>query len=325
VPNNLQAWQMIVRDLAYHILKQDHIPVAYWSVWNEPNGGGHFWAGTTAQYLSLYQATVNGVRSADPGAVVGGAETSGFDPEWVNALMAFCASQHVPLNFVSWHYYSGNLEDIPEANATVSALAARYHIAAPFLNVGEWAWQTANAGSPAFKNINYFLNDWSAAFAGASLIGMQRNGFVAAAYTSPVASRDAPGLDSGLMSPYAPWANFNVYLLWHMLPSQVARTSLDADPGIFAISAKNRHELSTLVVSLHYQLGGRFPLTVQLPRKLAGEKVHVWLIDRHHADAYDAGPSHTRLHPTTRKLNGHAQVALSLPARAVVLVQATVR
>jgi hypothetical protein len=127
------------------------------------------------------------------------------------------------------------------------------------------------------------------------------------------------------MSPYAPWANFNVYLLWHMLPSQVARTSLDADPGIFAISAKNRHQLSTLVVSLHYQLGGRFPLTVQLPRKLAGETVHVWLIDRHHADGYDAGPSHTRLHPTTRKLNGRAQLALSLPARAVVLVQAPVR
>src|SRR6185437_12008025 len=225
-----QAWQTIVRDLAYHILNQDHIPVAYWSVWNEPNGGTHFWAGTMAQYLSLYQATVNGVRSVDPRAIVGGAETSGFDPTWVNALMAFCASQHLPLNFVSWHYYSGNLEDIPEARATVSGLAARYHIATPFINVGEWAWQTANAGSPAFRNVNYFLNDWSAAFVGASLIGMQRNGVVAAAYTKPVATPHAPGFDSGLMSPSAPWANFNVYLLWHMLPTQLIRTSLNADP-----------------------------------------------------------------------------------------------
>jgi hypothetical protein len=268
---------------------------------------------------------VNGVRSVDPRAIVGGAETSGFDPTWVNALMAFCATQHLPLNFVAWHYYSGNLEDIPEARATVSSLAARYHIAPPFITVGEWAWQTANAGALAFRNVNYFLNDWSAAFAGASLIGMQRNGVVAAAYTNPVAARGAPGLDSGLMSPYAPWANFNVYLLWHMLPAQVVRTSLDADPGIFAIGAKARRQLSTLVVSLHYQLGGRFPLTVQLPRKLAGEKVRVWLIDRRHADAYDAGPSHTRLHPTTRELSGHAQLALSLPARAVVLVQAPMK
>jgi hypothetical protein len=325
VPNNLEAWQSIVRDLAYHILDQDHIPVAYWSVWNEPDGGTGSWAGTMAQYLSLYQATVNGVRSVDPHAVVGGAETKGLDVDWVSALMAFCASQHLPLNFVSWHYYSGDLDDIPGARAAVAALAARNHIATPSMNVGEWAWQPANAGSPAFKNVNYFLNDWSASFLGASLIGMQRNGVVAAAYTKPVATPNGPGFASGLMSPFAPWANFNVYLLWHMLPAQVVRTNLNADPGIFAIASKKKHQLSTLVVSLHYQLGGRYAVNVQLPRALAREKVRVWLIDRHHADAYDAGPSHTRLHPTTHQLNGRAQLALSLSARAVVLVQAPVR
>ena len=87
-----------------------------------------------------------------------------------------------------------------------------------------WAvWQLANVphgGALPFKNLNYFLNDWSAAFVGASLIGMQRSGVVAGVYTKPVATPTSPGIDSGLMSPVAPWANFNVYTLWNMLPSR---------------------------------------------------------------------------------------------------------
>lgn len=324
VPDDLHLWQLIVEDLAFHILKQDHIPVAYWAVWNEPDGA--FWLGSLSQYLALYQVTVDGIRAIDPHAVVGGAETGGWDPQWISALISFCATEHLPLNFVSWHYYSGDLGEIPDAEATVAAMAARYGIPRPFLNIGEWAWQAANlpgSGALPFSRENYFLNDWSAAFIGASLIDMQRNGVVASVYTNPVAPRNASGFSgSGLMSPTGPWANFNVYRLWHMLPAREVRTRLDADPGIFAAASKDRHVLAALVVSLHYQLGGHFPLTVQMPRRFAGRAVRVWLIDRHHADAYDAGPGRARLHPTTRRLSGRAQLQLSLPARAIVLIQA---
>ena len=323
VPDNLQAWQQIVHDLAFHILRQDHTAVAYWGVWNEPDGA--FWAGTLSQYLALYQATVQGVRAADPRAVVGGADTAGFDLPWVSALISFCASQHLPLNFVSWHYYTGDLGDIQEAQSAVTALARHSRIPAPLVNIGEWAWQPANlpgTGAPPFRYENYFLNDWSAAFAGASLIEMQRDGVQTSIYTNPVAPRNATGFKaSGLMSPSAPWANFNVFLLWHKLAGRVARTTLSADPGVFAIAAKSGHQLSTLVASLHYQLGGRYPLTVQFPRQLAGKQVRVWLIDRNHADAYDAGPAHARLHPISQKLSPRAQLQLSLPARAVLLIE----
>ena len=335
VPNDLHAWQLIVEDLAYHILKQDHSPVAYWGVWNEPDGG-HFWLGTLNQYLALYQATVAGVRKVDPKATVGGADTVGFDLPWVSALMSFCASHHLPLDFVSYHYYSGNLGTMPAARATVAALAAHDRIRQPFLNVGEWAWQMANrpqSGALPFRNYNYFLNDWSAGFVGASLIEMQDNDVAASIYNKPVATANepahpqapSPGFSSGLMSPTEPWANFNVYLLWHDLPSQVVRTKLDADPGIFAIASKNRSRLAALVVSLHYQRTGRFPLTLQLPRSLAGRRVRISVIDRNQADAYDAGPGHARLHPTSQLLSKRAQLHLSLGAREVVLVEAALR
>jgi hypothetical protein len=323
VPDDLHAWRLVVQDLTFHIIKQDHMRVAYWSVWNEPDGS-EFWSGTLDQYLALYQATVDGVRSVDRHAVVGGAETAGWDTLWTGALISFCASRGVPLNFVSWHYYSGDLGEIPEARATVAALAARYRIRRPTLNIGEWAWQTANlpkAGLLPFAHENYFLNDWSAAFVGASLIDMQRSGVIASVYTNPVASRGASGFaGSGLMSPTGPWANLNVFRLWHMLPAQMVRSSLDADPGVFAVGAKNRHRLAVLIDSFHYQLGGRFPLALQLPRRLARRGVRVWVIDRHHADAYDAGPHHAQLSAISERLSAHAQLHLTLPARAVMLV-----
>jgi hypothetical protein len=335
VPNDLHAWKLIVEDLAFHILKQDHVPVAYWGVWNEPDGG-HFWLGTLDQYLALYQATVSGVRTVDPKATVGGADTVGFNLQWVSALMGFCASHHVPLDFVSWHYYTGNLGAIPAARATVAALAAQNRMKRPFLNIGEWSWQLANrpqSGALPFRNYNYFLNDWSAGFVGASLIEMQGNDVATSIYDKPVATANevahphppVAGFSSGLMSPTEPWANFNVYLLWHQLPNQVVRTKLNADPGIFAIASKNRHRLAALVVSLHYQLGGRFPLTLRFPRSLAGKRVRISLIDRNHADAYDAGSQHARLHPTSQLLSKRAQLKLSLRARSVVLVQAPLR
>jgi hypothetical protein len=87
------------------------------------------------------------------------------------------------------------------------------------------------------------------------------------------------------------------------------------------MAAKSGHQLSTLVASLHYQLGGRYPLTVQFPHQLAGKQVRVWLIDRNHADAYDAGPSHAQLRPTSQKLSPRGQLQLSLPARAVLLIE----
>jgi hypothetical protein len=303
-------------------------------VWNEPDGG-HFWLGTLNQYLALYQATVAAVRTVDPKATVGGGDMVGFNLPWVSALMSFCATHHIPLDFVSFHYYSGNLGTLPAARAAVAALAAQNHIRRPFLNVGEWSWQLANrpqGGALPFRNYNYFLNDWSAGFVGASLIEMQNNDVAASIYDKPVARANepahptppVPGFSSGLVSPTQPWANFNVYLLWHDLPSQVVRTKLNADPGIFAIASKNRSRVAALVVSVHYQRGGRFPLTLQFPRRLAGRRVRISLIDRSHADAFD-DPGHARLHPTSQLLSKQAQLQLSLGARAVVLVEASLR
>ncbi len=324
VPDDLHAWQLIVEDLAFHILRQDHITVRYWGVWNEPDGS--FWSGGLSQYLALYRASVTGVRAVDPYALVGGPETATLDPQWIIALIDYCASQHLPLNFVSWHYYSGDLEDIAEAENVVAAAAAHDHVPRPFINVGEWTWQLANVpgtGVLPFRDEDYFTNDWSAAFIGASLISMQRDDVQSSIFTNPVASENASGAAaSGLMSPSHPWSNFNVYRLWNALRSHQVSTSLDADPGIFAVASKGRDVFTALVVSLHYQLGREYPLTVRFPRRLAGDRVRVWLIDRHHADATDAGVRHAQLKPVTRRLDSRAQVALAVPARAVLLIEA---
>ena len=169
VPNNLQAWQTIVRDLAYHILNQDHIPVAYWSVWNEPNGGGHFWAGTMAQYLSLYQATVNGVRSVDPRRGRRRRRDQRLRCHVGECADGFLRKPAPSAELRLLALLLGESRGHPRsARHRLGPRCALPHRAAVHERRRVGLADGQRGVRSAFKNVNYFLNDWSAAFAGAS-------------------------------------------------------------------------------------------------------------------------------------------------------------
>ncbi len=113
-PNNYDDWHRLVHTTVKALVSRyglDEVRSWNFEPWNEPDIG--FWKGTQAEYFELYRRSVEAVKSVDPSLRVGGPATSNYipgadgvyQPKWVEAFMAFCAKNQLPVDFVSTHPY----------------------------------------------------------------------------------------------------------------------------------------------------------------------------------------------------------------------------
>jgi hypothetical protein len=326
VPRDLDAFGAMVRDLVHHVVVERRVRVPSWGVWNEPDLDV-FWKGTLGDYLRLYDVVARAVKDVDPRLQVGGPETSAWNPQWAEALVRHAARSDVPLDFFSWHYYSGNLGELSDVAAAIRGLARDNALPrVPRLVVGEWAaWQNANlpgSGTRPWSEHNFFVDDWAAASAAASLIEMQRLGVALAIFTNPVAEPGGQGYEgSGLVSSRGPWATGNVFRLWRMLGSAIVASRLDAPPGIAAqASIDDAGRLTVLLARLQYRPGPAVRLDLVLPAGTAARRVlRHYVVDGSHSNAYDAGPGHAALEAVPDDQAG-TRIAVSLPPRSVQLL-----
>jgi xylan 1,4-beta-xylosidase len=106
----------MIHALAVHLAHRygvREVSTWYWEVWNEPDI--FYWRGTEKEYEKLYDYAVAGVRSAIPGARVGGPATTGPAPgsksaTFLEAFLRHCAQERssatggaIPLDFISFH------------------------------------------------------------------------------------------------------------------------------------------------------------------------------------------------------------------------------
>lgn len=89
-------------------------------MWNEPNLDG-FWAGTQAEYFKLYDYSVRAIKRVNPKYKVGGPATAGA--AWIPEMIAHCAKNNVPLDFVSTHSYGVNQGYLDEFGKTGTVLS----------------------------------------------------------------------------------------------------------------------------------------------------------------------------------------------------------
>ncbi len=105
-PKDWAQWSRLVRRFVAHLV--NHFGLAevltwHFEVWNEPDLHNTFWTGSMTDYFQLYAETARAVKSVDERLRVGGPATS--KTMWVPDLLAFCAEQRVPLDFISTHHY----------------------------------------------------------------------------------------------------------------------------------------------------------------------------------------------------------------------------
>ena len=142
-PSDYDQWECLCEALARHC-RDEGCQVAGWEVCNEPDigemGGTPHYFRNAADYNQFYSHTVAGLLRGDPDARVGGPTVASADSFLVEGLIEHCATNQVPLHFLSWHLYS----DSPAAHAgNVEKQRARL------------------AKFPQLKNVKLFISEWN--------------------------------------------------------------------------------------------------------------------------------------------------------------------
>ncbi len=142
-PNDYEQWERLVEALARHCREQQ-FEVAAWEVCNEPDigesGGTPHLFRNVEDYNQFYTRTVAGLLRGDPHAQVGGPAVASADSFLIEGLIAHCATQHVPLHFISWHLYS----DSPDAHAA---------------NIAKQ--RAALAKFPQLQDVKLYISEWN--------------------------------------------------------------------------------------------------------------------------------------------------------------------
>lgn len=122
-PKDYAAWERLIKALTEHFTERygaQEVASWYFEVWNEPNLDG-FWAGSQDDYFKLYRHAARAIKSVNADYKVGGPATAGA--AWIAEMIAYCASNAVPLDFVSTHTYGVHQGFLDEYGGTGTVLS----------------------------------------------------------------------------------------------------------------------------------------------------------------------------------------------------------
>jgi hypothetical protein len=325
-PDNDAAYATIVGDLVRRVVGQDHVRVVGWGLWNEPDTLP-FWTGSLPQFESLYAAVAPAVKAADPSALVGGPEIStATNTQWLNGFINSAESARVPLDFVSFHYYTGSVGTIYTARALIDHDVAGFRASPPPIVVGEWNFNLADrpgAKTEPWGSADYYSNDWGAAFDATSLIAMQRADVIAAVLTDQIPSGTLPPPKAWtLAAPSMILAPGNIYRMWSMLGSEVLPTAGTPPPGTSVLATRRTDgDIVLMLANMHYRRDLSAPITLRLPGVPSGAVDDEYEIDRRHSDAIDAGRRNASLQRVHGPRIVDGSLSLSLPPDSVTLLE----
>lgn len=117
-PKDYNKWGELIYQWVKHCIERygkDEVASWYWELWNEPNGGHGYWAGTVQEYCKLYDYSSAAVKRALPFAKVGGPHVTGPSgksaAEFLKFFLQHCISDTnyvtgkpgAPLDFIAFH------------------------------------------------------------------------------------------------------------------------------------------------------------------------------------------------------------------------------
>lgn len=117
--------------------------VAYWEIWNEPDIGDKMWSGTVEHYFDLYARTAKLLKHHDPDLRVGGPATAKLAPPhpaagFLKRFLDYCRTHRCPLDFISWHKYTDDPQDILTHALDVDSLMRTYGFGGAESHLNEW-------------------------------------------------------------------------------------------------------------------------------------------------------------------------------------------
>lgn len=330
VPNDPVAFATMCVDVVHHVTVTRGVSVPRWGLGNEPDQTGLYWNGDPADYFALYAEVAPAIKALNSALKVGGPEISNMNlptvAAWIEDLIAYCDTNTLPLDFISWHNYEGHGWDLARAVALIEQAKTSVGWADPLETVvGEWApftnqnWPNFGAPPWATDDERPLYDDQGAAMTAIQLMEAQALEISRLVYfKSKLEATDPPGTDSGLFGAAGAWAPGNVYRLWaRMGDAEVLGGAIAADPGIHALRALGAD--GTLYVFLachHYRRDENFAVTITGIEN-TGEST-LTVVDRTHSNQF-TGNAELETVPVADVSAG--QIRLSLQARSAALLE----
>ncbi|MHB1518378.1 MAG: GH39 family glycosyl hydrolase [Acidimicrobiales bacterium] len=249
-------WRALVTQMALHEITAEGVRA--FEVWNEPDGS--FWTGGLDGYLRLYADTASALEAAATTAgvhiEVGGPallDFPGLDTTWVKALASVATTEHLPLDFLSWHVYA-DYPDVGPDGAFPNGLCLTgpppgdlpcwYN---PNLDAGIFGTETQQVRSilSAYPKLHpaLWIDEWNvdagqdarhdgpydAAFVAAVLDEAQSAGLDRMSFYDVVDSSTDPTQNFGfLFSDLSPKPSYSAFVMWHRLTGRQLTTTVSA-------------------------------------------------------------------------------------------------
>lgn len=195
-PADMAKWTAISLGIIRHCNEGwadgHHRGIRYWEIWNEPENRPAMWSGTDEDYLKLYRTAALAIKKEFPALRVGGPavgasgqfdEKGAFVPtEFVAKFLTACRDEKLPLNFFSWHCYTGDPAELPARAKAVRQLLDAYGFHKTESHLNEWSYLPGNTWAPVDRTATadarqQFYDEMSgpagAAFAVTALLELQ--------------------------------------------------------------------------------------------------------------------------------------------------------
>ncbi|MFO1475476.1 MAG: glycoside hydrolase [Verrucomicrobiota bacterium] len=159
LPKDFSKWEQFIRAFVLHVQERygvDEVKSWYFEVWNEPNLSG-FFNGTQADYFKLYNVTARAIKGVSPAYRVGGPATAGC--AWVPDFINYCASNRVPVDFITTHSYAVDQGFLDEFGVTGTLFSPN-----PKSIYGEIRQVRDQIQSSPLPNLELHFTEWSSSY-----------------------------------------------------------------------------------------------------------------------------------------------------------------
>lgn len=130
LPESWGLWGEMVKSLVEHVSGKGGLGFedVYYEVWNEPDLFGGYKTYGNKNYLEMYRASSKALENLEDVErfFLGGPATTKLWPGWITELITTAFQEDLRLDFVSWHLYDRNVEEIERELLLVEKIKTQY-------------------------------------------------------------------------------------------------------------------------------------------------------------------------------------------------------
>ena len=119
VPDDFEKYAEVLAGIIRHYTKGwadgfEYEDMQYWEIWNEPDLTNRMWCGNMEQFIKFFVVVLKRLKAEFPELKIGGPAMTWLDKNYFTDLLNACKEAGVAPDFISWHYYGSNVEQLVE-------------------------------------------------------------------------------------------------------------------------------------------------------------------------------------------------------------------